>query len=802
MKNKFLKILKVIILFNFIFINGVFGSEIKFEAEKIEINDKTIIKASNNIVIKDGQRMEIYGDKLLIDKEEKNYTISDNVTLIDKENKITINAKKIIFNERKNLILSEGTTKIKKENQYVINTSDILFNRLKKKISSEKKTEIKDNDKNSLNTENLVIRIKDNLIVAEKVILTDKEFNIYEIKNLYYNYKNKELLGKDIIVNQDNKLSSKRYLPRIKSNSLNIENRISTFNKAVYTNCKKRDGCPPWLIKAEKVKHDPYKKTVTYDNAKLEIFDVPVLYFPKFFHPDPTVKRQSGFLTPSISAANSNSYFKIPYFFEISENSDFTLSPRIYDKQKNIYQGEYRLLTKNSNHIFDTSIQSGDFLIPSNNSRTHFFSKSSFKTEFDYFNFSEFNLELQFSSNDNYLKYNNLSSPIISSQTILSSKLDFNATGDDLDVSISSESFEDLTKEKDSDKYEFILPNFSITKNFNTQLPGSLSMTNIGYNKIYDTNINEKILVNNFSYESLDLINDIGIVSNYEFQVKNFNSDSKNSASLKNKKEHNIQGIFQFNSKLPLKKDGKKFNTFLTPIFVAKLNPSDNKNIRGSDRMIDYNNIYSINRIASNETLEGKNSITLGNEFKILDKLSNKELFSFNLASSFRDEENEDLPIKSSVGKKTSNIVGQLNLNPDDNFGLNYDFLADNNFGKFNYHKINTFFKVNNFVTSFEFLEETNDVGDESFVSNETLYEINRNKFLKFRTRKNKKTDLTEYYNLIYQYKMDCLTAGIEYKKDYYEDGDIKPKESLFFSITLLPFGGSIDLPGVNKWLK
>ena len=50
-----------------------------------------------------------------------------------------------------------------------------------------------------------------------------------------------------------------------------------------------------------------------------------------------------------------------------------------------------------------------------------------------------------------------------------------------------------------------------------------------------------------------------------------------------------------------------------------------------------------------------------------------------------------------------------------------------------------------------------------------------------WKTRKNKKTDITEYYNLIYQYKIDCLTAGIEYKKDYYEDGDIKPKESIFF---------------------
>ena len=108
--------------------------------------------------------------------------------------------------------------KLKKEDQYFINTSDILFNRLKKEISSEKKTEIKDNDENSLNTENLIIKLKDNLIITENVLLTDKDLNIYEIKNLYYDYKNKELLGKDIIVNKDNKLSLKRYLPRIKSN--------------------------------------------------------------------------------------------------------------------------------------------------------------------------------------------------------------------------------------------------------------------------------------------------------------------------------------------------------------------------------------------------------------------------------------------------------------------------------------------------------------------------------------------------------------------------------------------------------
>ena len=70
---------------------------------------------------------------------------------------------------------------------------------------------------------------------------------------------------------------------------------------------------------------------------------------------------------------------------------------------------------------------------------------------------------------------------------------------------------------------------------------------------------------------------------------------------------------------------------------------------------------------------------------------------------------------------------------------------------------------------------------------------------MKFKARKNKKTNLTEYYNLIYQYKMDCLVAGIEYKKDYYTDVGIKPNEKIFFSVTIMPFQNTFDLPGIDK---
>ena len=63
-----------------------------------------------------------------------------------------------------------------------------------------------------------------------------------------------------------------------------------------------------------------------------------------------------------------------------------------------------------------------------------------------------------------------------------------------------------------------------------------------------------------------------------------------------------------------------------------------------------------------------------------------------------------------------------------------------------------------------------------------------RNHKLEFKTRENRKTNLKEFYNLIYEYKNDCLIAAIEYNKDYYSDRDVKPNEELFFSLTIVPF--------------
>ena len=89
-----------------------------------------------------------------------------------------------------------------------------------------------------------------------------------------------------------------------------------------------------------------------------------------------------------------------------------------------------------------------------------------------------------------------------------------------------------------------------------------------------------------------------------------------------------------------------------------------------------------------------------------------------------------------------------------------------------------------------DYLEEQNHVGKEHYVSSGiTLNFDNKNKF-KFETKKNFQTSSAEYYDMSYQYTNDCLTAGLLYRREFYEDSDIEQKDNLMFMLTFVPFTG------------
>ena len=169
-----------------------------------------------------------------------------------------------------------------------------------------------------------------------------------------------------------------------------------------------------------------------------------------------------------------------------------------------------------------------------------------------------------------------------------------------------------------------------------------------------------------------------------------------------------------------------------------------------------------------------------------------------NFAQIYRDINEERLPTKSKMNTKSSDFVGGIKFTPNNYLKFDYDFSLDNNLKSSNYNMAKSTISVNNFITSFEFLEENNEIGSESYLSNETSYSFNGSNKLLFRERTNRKTNLKEFYNLVYQYENDCLVASIQYNKDYYSDRDLKPVEELFFSITIVPFA-NVGSPKISK---
>ncbi|VAW10992.1 LPS-assembly protein LptD @ Organic solvent tolerance protein precursor [hydrothermal vent metagenome] len=126
---------------------------------------------------------------------------------------------------------------------------------------------------------------------------------------------------------------------------------VTEFDDAIYTACKRCEDNPSapltWELKAVKIRHNQLEKTVEYEDVTLELFGQPVAYIPYFFHPDPTVKKKSGFLAPSFSASSFyGAGVRVPYFWNIAPNYDLTIQPLVTSKQGPLFDFKWRQRTE------------------------------------------------------------------------------------------------------------------------------------------------------------------------------------------------------------------------------------------------------------------------------------------------------------------------------------------------------------------------------------------------------------------------------------------------------------------------
>tara|TARA_B100000575_G_scaffold247177_1_gene212521 strand:+ start:2203 stop:4632 length:2430 start_codon:yes stop_codon:yes gene_type:complete len=798
--------LNKIILLSVIFLNLIMfkvysNDQITFDVSEIEILDggnKIIGKDRGSINTNDGVTIE--ADKFEFDKIQNILKAQGNIKVKDKLNNYDFNAQKLSYFKDKEKIEIEGKAEALIGSNYRFITQDINILRNEMIISSDIGATIFDNvNQTRYEISKFSYSFNEEILKGEKIFINTKYNEPFSdkffFKSAIFNLKNQSYIAQDINIDfKKDTFGNKVNDPRFKGLSSSRKGGVTTINKGVFTTCKKNDSCPPWSIQADKITYDENKKQILYNNALVKVYDIPVLYFPKFFHPGPTVKRQTGFLVPHINNSNVlGSSLQIPYFYAPSNNKDFTFKPTFFDKDIFMFQNEFRLQNKNSFLVADLNIVDGYKSKKSKqeNTLTHLFSNYSTDLNFENFVDSSINISFQKVNNDTYLKVfdTNLVNTDLKPDNydILTSEVDFNLENEKFVLNTGFTAYENLTLQN-SDRYQYVLPYYDFSKSFfDNNNFASFDFLSQGDNILKDTNSLRSRMINNINIQSYDYFSDNGFKNNFNYYAKNVISAGKNNIEYDASPHVKFMNIFELVSSFPLINKNENFVNYLNPKVSLRINPSDMKSYKNEKRQINNENLFNIDRLGLNDTLESGKNLTIGLDYKKerIDDIN--KYFELKIGTVFRTKSNSDIPLNSTLDKKNSNYFGKISNSLNDNFYLNYNFSINNSLNEIQYTSLGATITKNNFVTTFNYIEEDGLIGSSNILENVTTFNFDEQNFISFRTRNNREIDLTEYYDLIYEYRNDCLVAGIKYNKTYYQDRDLEPTEDFMFSIKLVP---------------
>ncbi len=790
-------------------------------------NEEKILTIGNSKAVNDNNT--ITASNLEYDKIKNTFHAKKNAIAKDFKKDTTIYADEISYFKNEEKIFTKGKTKALIEGKYKFNSENVFYMRNSEDLFSQNKSLVEDDSGNIYKLKNFTYNINKELLKGKEVEVLAKveenKIDQYFFSEGFFNFKDKSHLAKEtkikihknVFENEMLKLEIDPKLygyhdPRIYGSSSYSDKNKTVVNNGIFTSCKINNDCPPWSIKAEKITHDKIKKNMIYTNSILKIYDVPVLYFPKFFHPDPSIKRRSGFLRPQFNNSETlGSSLYIPYFKTLGKDQDITFKPTFFEKtpkfekEKYLLQGEYRKKYKNSSLIADFGFLR-DYNSRSDNkwrNANHLSLDFIHNLKIPNYSLSKFEAQVERVNNDTYLKvFQNIfpkNSNMPESSSTMNSNFKFYLDKDDQNFSTGVQVYESLGTSNSSDKYQYTLPYYDFTKNLNWILPdndfnSSLNFSSSGDNTLKNTNNLKTSINNSLNYGSRDFISNLGFKSNFDLYFKNSNIIAKNDTTYTSSAQIDGMSIFKFDTLYPLIKSKNSSNETLTPKVSFRINPANNMNDHsGKSSTINANNAFSINRLAITDDYEAGKSLTFGLDYKFdqiefdqSEDIKDKYL-ELKLATVMRDNNENDIPTSSTINQKNSNIFGSINNHLFENVNLSYQFSLDNDLQTLDSSTINTEIKINNFVTTFDFTESRNEVGSTHVISNVTEYKVNDNTSLKFSTRRNKEINLTEYYNLSYEYQNDCLTAAVKFNKTFYSDKDLVPTEDLFFTITLVP---------------
>ena len=718
-----------------------------------------------------------------------------------------IKAEKVNYQSKENIIFAEGNATATNEFGEILSADKITYDRKQNIILTFGNSKYLDKLSNSLEAESFKFNINLQLIEANKnVKLIDQEGNRILLTKIIYNKKDKKGYGYNIKAStKDGSYSD------ASEGEIDQKSKIIILKKSRYTTCenlfnKKNKFCPSWSLVSGEIKHDKKNKKIIHKNSLLKVKNIPILYAPYLSHPDPSVKRQSGFLPPSIKTiSNLGRTLKIPYFKVISQDKDITITPTYYFDENSLIQTSYRQATKNGFFKVETGYSQGykKYNKPgrTKGSRNFIFANYIGNKKNILFEQNDLEFKLQRISQENFVKVNKINTNLFNENiSTLENSVRIQSYENNIRLDIKAGIFENLNISNNS-KYTYFLPDgvFSynkLNKNYN------LNLNSYFQGKKFNDNEKQGKIQNQLSINSKDYLSNNGIKTKLKFTLFNQNKYNENFGQNKDNLKINNNLSFAMENELPFAKIKENSFQLISPKIFIKHTTGSMQNAFNNIKILNYPDIFTMNRTNSLDAVETGTSLGYGLNYNlsqniVYDEKIKKIGTSFGIGQVLRDVKENNMPLTSSLNKRSSDFAGFFSFDINDNFlnkefintlNLDYKFNIDNNFNNLFRNNLNLNAILNNNQFKITFDEKNNHVGN---IRNLTLgyKKIFKNNYsINIENKKNLITDNSEYKRLSINYENDCITTSLSFSKDFYNDKDLQSTKSLIFGITIKPF--------------
>ncbi len=503
-------------------------------------------------------------------------------------------------------------------------------------------------------------------------------------------------------------------------NGRHVNGDKTVMRNASYTPCKSCDDKDPlWQIKASKVEHDKESKSISYKNARFEIKGVPVAYIPYFSHPDGSVKRKSGFLTPSAGyKSDLGAFIQGDYYWSIAPEKDLTFGVMAMTSEAPMALAQYRQRWDDASLIMDGSVtyssrrdlDGGADVVRDDKIR----GSLSIDGLWNINNKWRSGAIIDVVSDDQYLRQYNFDNKYVLKNEVFAERFSGRnyAVGRFL-------AFQDLRTDENRADQPHVLPEIQasfIGEPDSVPLIGgrwSADMSLLGLVRDNDEqDVNrahtalgwKKRLVSDYGFVSVLDANIQGAVYNVNDRTGSQGSDTIDGNST----EARGYGYINAATSYPVVKRFEKAQMLIEPSFAVTLAPNigadnDIPNEDSLDTSLDALNLFEANRFPGVDGIEDRTHVTYGVRSGIYgDDGSYGDVF---IGQSYRFD-NDDNPFAKGSGldEQTSDVVGQVSASYKGDYNLDYSFQLDDGDLSSQRHEIDASARINGLDLSTRYL--------------------------------------------------------------------------------------------------